>query len=83
METTIMVDSPAVAFRPTVEFEQTCGACGSVFRVELESRTNKDDRQTYSCPQCAHHLCQISSPKPPRVTLVRAGKSRKSVADAG
>jgi hypothetical protein len=73
-----MTDNSATAFRPTVEFVQTCGACGSVFRVELESRTTKDDRQTYSCPQCAHHLCQVGSPKPPRVTLVRRGEGRKT-----
>ncbi|MCC6713986.1 MAG: hypothetical protein IT496_02050 [Gammaproteobacteria bacterium] len=76
-----ILENAATAFRPTIEFVQTCGACGSVFRVELESRTTKNDRQTYSCPECAHHLCQVGSPKPPRVTLVRRGEGRTTAGD--
>lgn len=71
--TMAMNDSTTPAFRPTSAFQQTCGACGCVFSVEIESRRGKDDQQTYSCPQCSHHLCSVASPRPPRVTVITRG----------
>ena len=68
------IEIAAPPFKPNAEFLQTCGACGSVFRVEIETAHRKDSHRTYCCPQCSHHECSVSSPKPPRVTLIRAGK---------
>jgi hypothetical protein len=70
----IMINESSIALRPNAEFTQICGTCGCVFRVEIESRKHKDDQQMYSCPHCAHHLCRVSSPRPPRITLVTAGR---------
>jgi hypothetical protein len=74
-----MNDSNTAAFRPTSAFQQTCGACGCVFSVELESRRNKDEQQTYSCPECSHHLCSIASPRPPRVTMITPGTRKPAL----
>lgn len=69
-----MDNESVVAFRPTAEFVQTCGACGSVFRVEIESKRVKEDQHMYSCPHCGHHLCRVNSPRAPRITLVSVGR---------
>jgi formamidopyrimidine-DNA glycosylase len=71
---TSMTDGSSAVFRPAAVFTQTCGACGCIFSVEIESRRNKDElQQTYSCPHCQHHLCNVASPRPPRVTMVSRG----------
>ena len=67
-----MNDIPDSAFKPNAEFLQTCGVCGSVFRVEIETTWRKDHQHSYCCPQCGDHPCNVNSHKPPRVTLVRA-----------
>jgi hypothetical protein len=67
---------PAHVFRPNAAFVQTCGACGCTFRVEVEWSTVKGEQQEYVCPHCHDHVCRVSSPVPPRITLLTA-KSAK------
>lgn len=67
----ITIDSlPAHVFRPNAAFVQTCGACGCTFRVEVEWSRAKGEQQDYVCPYCHDHVCHVSSPVPPRITLL-------------
>ena len=61
--------SDGVAFSPASVFKQTCGFCGCVFRVEIESPVSWKDKHPYCCPEC-RHLCVVKTTTPPRVTLL-------------
>jgi hypothetical protein len=55
-------------------FQQTCGFCGCVFRVEITWRTSYSyklgqDMQVYSCPECQRD-CQIKASTAPQVVLI-------------
>jgi hypothetical protein len=57
-------------------FQQTCGFCGCVFRVEITWRISYSysskalqDTQTYSCPECRRDS-QIKTSTEPRVSLI-------------
>ena len=65
-----------VKFRPCAIFDQTCGHCGAVFRVEVARQSAKDDQAEYCCPDCNHHVCRVNSSSAPRVRLLtdRNGK---------
>ena len=57
-------------FRPSSIFDQTCGHCGAVFRVEVARQTDKGDLAEYCCPACNHHVCRVNSSSAPRVKLL-------------
>lgn len=55
-------------------FQQTCGFCGCVFRVDITWRTSYShkggqDTQPYACPECRRD-CRIRTSTVPRVTLI-------------
>jgi len=57
-------------------FQQTCGFCGCVFRVEITwrisysySSKSLQDTQAYSCPECRRDS-QIKTSTAPRVMLI-------------
>ena len=54
----------------TAVFEQTCGACGCVFRVEVSRARVQADIQEYSCPVCHDHVCRVHTSEPPRLTVL-------------
>ncbi|HTT08004.1 MAG TPA: hypothetical protein VMH34_04360 [Gammaproteobacteria bacterium] len=57
-------------FAPSAAFVQTCGSCGSTFRVEIERQRFNGDQQEYACPHCRHHVCRVATSTPPRITLL-------------
>lgn len=59
----------SAAFSPSSQFQQTCGYCGSVFRVELERPRSWKDTHPYGCPECAR-ICTAKTSTPPRITLL-------------
>lgn len=67
---------PENAFQPNTAFVQTCGACGSTFRVEVERQRFRGDQQEYVCPHCHHHVCRVSASTPPRITLLSTKPAR-------
>ncbi len=56
------------------DFQQTCGFCGCVFRVEITWRTTysyklNQDTQAYSCPECRRDS-RIKTSTEPRIVLL-------------
>jgi len=64
-----MNPSGSIAFSPSSQFKQTCGFCGSVFRVEIERPASWKDTHPYCCPECGR-TCVAKTSTPPRVTLL-------------
>lgn len=65
---------PVNTYPTPSDFQQTCGYCGCVFRVEITWRTSysyKADRDTqvYSCPEC-QRASTIKTSSVPQVTLI-------------
>jgi hypothetical protein len=61
-------------FLTASQFQQTCGYCGCVFRVEITWQTSYSykagrDTQSYSCPECRRE-CRIKTSTAPEVTLL-------------
>jgi len=56
-----------------VAFQQTCGACGCVFRVEVTWQRSFSykvtEEQRYACPECQRG-CRIKTASTPEVTLI-------------
>jgi hypothetical protein len=56
-------------------FQQICGFCGCVFRVEITWRTSYSpakpgsDTQAYSCPECGRDS-RIKTSTAPKLTLI-------------
>lgn len=55
-------------------FQQTCGFCGCVFRVDITWQTSyshkgNQDTQTYACPECRRE-CRIRTSTAPRLTVI-------------
>jgi hypothetical protein len=55
-------------------FQQTCGFCGCVFRVDITWRISYSykgahDTQAYACPECRRD-CRIRTSTTPQVTLI-------------
>lgn len=55
-------------------FQQTCGYCGCVFRVDITWRTTYaqrgiQDGKVYDCPECQRE-CRIRTSTEPRLTLI-------------
>ncbi len=50
-------------------FQQTCGFCGCVFRVEVPGETGRDGPENYHCPECRRRF-PVRASDPPRVTLI-------------
>jgi len=66
--------TPCDPHRTGSNFQQTCGFCGCVFRVEITWRTSYSyrsgqDEQTYSCPECWRD-CRIKTSTAPQVVLI-------------
>jgi len=67
----------SIAQRPSLtrsDFQQTCGFCGCVFRVEITwpiSFSYKASQEThaYSCPECQRDL-RIRTATAPLLTLI-------------
>jgi len=62
------------SFLTASSFQQTCGFCGCVFRVEITWQTSysykaAQDTQAYSCPECRRD-CRIKTSTEPRVVLI-------------
>lgn len=60
--------------RTVSNFQQTCGFCGCVFRVEITWRTSYSykagqDEQVYCCPECQRE-CRIKTSSVPQVILI-------------
>lgn len=56
------------------DFQQTCGFCGCVFRVEITWRTSyspkvNQDTQAYSCPECRRDS-RVRTSTEPQLTLI-------------
>lgn len=56
------------------DFEQTCGYCGCVFRVEITwlvsySYKPNRDTQVYSCPECCRDS-RVKTSTEPHLTLI-------------
>lgn len=66
--------TPCDSLRTASTFQQTCGFCGCVFRVEITWRTSYSykagqDEQVYSCPECQRG-CRIKTSSAPMVILI-------------
>jgi hypothetical protein len=66
--------TPRDPFLTPSDFQQTCGFCGCVFRVEITWRTSysykaSQDTQAYSCPECRRD-CRIKTSTAPQVILI-------------
>jgi len=72
----MMSSTAGAAFSPVSEFKQTCGFCGCVFRVEIESPISYKDTHPYRCPEC-RHLCIVKTSSEPRVTLLSVRTDRR------
>jgi len=68
--TAAMEQPPNHIFAVSAAFVQTCGSCGSTFRVEIERQRFNGDQQEYVCPSCRHHVCRVATSTPPRITLL-------------
>jgi len=66
--------TPCHSLRTASNFQQTCGFCGCVFRVEITWRTSYSyksgqEEQVYSCPECRRD-CRIKTSTAPTVILI-------------
>jgi hypothetical protein len=56
-----------------VAFQQTCGSCGCIFRVEVTWQRSFSykvtEEQRYACPECQRG-CRIKTASIPEVTLI-------------
>lgn len=50
-------------------FQQTCGFCGCVFRVEVPGETGRDGPADYHCPECRRRF-PVKACDPPKITLI-------------
>lgn len=60
--------------RTASNFQQTCGYCGCIYRVEITWRTSYSyksgqEEQAYSCPECGRD-CRIKTSSEPQVILI-------------
>lgn len=57
----------------SVAFQQTCGSCGCIFRVQVTWQRSfsykHSEEQRYACPECQRG-CRVKTGSPPRVTLL-------------
>ncbi|MFQ5935441.1 MAG: hypothetical protein ACE5LB_03425 [Acidiferrobacterales bacterium] len=50
-------------------FQQTCGFCGCVFRVEVPGQIGNEGPATYRCPEC-HKPFPVRASGSPAITLI-------------
>ncbi|MEE8210785.1 MAG: hypothetical protein V3V64_00130 [Acidiferrobacterales bacterium] len=50
-------------------FQQTCGFCGCVFRVEVPGQIGQEEPKNYYCPEC-HKRFPVKASDSPTTTLI-------------
>lgn len=50
-------------------FQQTCGFCGCVFRVDVPGQTGREGPENYYCPECRKRF-PVKASDSPTITLI-------------